>query len=158
VIPADGGGVSTAAAADLKVGAGVLKTFKQRVDKILQDFEGSDGSSSKVGHHTFTQDAVTSAASFYEAVSLHKEYETIHGRITELSKMLSLQIEAMGIASHGAEVGFDNLEEEQRRRFWAIQTKIDREAEAAADRKKQSDHQHAQPRGNGKHVDVKGNL
>ncbi|GAA2322054.1 hypothetical protein OKJ48_18405 [Streptomyces kunmingensis] len=157
MIPADGGGVSTAAAADLKVGAGVLQTFKQRVDKILRDFEGSDGSSSKVGHHTFTQDAVTSAVSFYEAVSLHKEYETIHGRITELSKMLALQIEAMGIASHGAEVGFDNLEEDQRRRFWAIQTKIDLEAEASADRREQSG-QPARPRGDDKHVDVKGNL
>ncbi|MCQ4213886.1 hypothetical protein [Streptomyces longispororuber] len=149
--------MSKAAAADLKVGAGVLKTFKQRVDKILQDFEGSDGSSAKVSHQTFTQDAVTSSAEFHEAVGLHKEYDTIHGRITELSKMLALQIEAMGIAAHGAEIGFDNLEEEQRRRFWAIQTKIDRESEAAAERKKPAG-EHAQQRTGDKNVKVKGNL
>lgn len=156
MIPADmGGGVSTAAAADLKVGADVLTTFKQRVDKILKDFEGSEGSSAKVGNQTFTQDAVTSSAEFHEAVGLHKEYETIHGRVTELSMMLAMQIEAMGIAAHGAEVGFANLEEDQRRRFWEIQYKIDREA-TAADERKYHDKPHG--RSDGKSVNVKEDL
>ncbi|MEU6736888.1 hypothetical protein ABZ929_27470 [Streptomyces physcomitrii] len=122
-----GGGNSQDAAADLKVGAGVLLTFKQRVDKILDEFEGSNGSASKVGHLRFTQGAVTGSADFHEAVALHSEYESIHERITSLSKMLSLQIEAMGIAAHGAEIGFDNLEEDERRRFWEIQTRVDHE-------------------------------
>ncbi|MBO1336042.1 hypothetical protein [Streptomyces sp. VRA16 Mangrove soil] len=127
--------MSTAAAADLRVGAGVLKTFKQRVDKILQDFEGSAASSGKVSHQRFGRDAVAGNDTFNEAVEFHTQYDAIHGRITELSKMLSLQIEAMGIAAHGAEIGFGNLEEDQRRRFWEIQTKIDREATAADERR-----------------------
>lgn len=126
MLPAIEGGVSMAAAADLKVGATVLTTFKQRVDKILEDFENSPGSSGKVQHQRFTQDAVASSSAFGEAVGFHQQYESVHTKITELSKMLSLQIEAMGIAAHGAEIGFDNLEEEQRRRFWAIQSKMKR--------------------------------
>ncbi|WP_263165218.1 hypothetical protein [Streptomyces sp. SCSIO ZS0520] len=133
-----GGGNSQGAAADLKVGAGVLLTFKQRVDKILDEFEGSNGSASKVGHLRFTQGAVTGSADFHEAVALHSEYESIHERITSLSKMLSLQIEAMGIAVHGAEIGFDNLEEDERRRFWEIQTRVDREI--AANEQRQDPH------------------
>ncbi|MFI6880881.1 hypothetical protein ACIBL6_46265 [Streptomyces sp. NPDC050400] len=135
MIPADGGGVSKAAAADLKVGAGVLKTFKQRVDKILQDFEGSDGSSAKVSDQRVNRAALSSGSSqFGEADVLHLQYEQVHSRITSLSKMLGMQIEAMSIASHGAEVGFANLEEDQRRRFWEIQTKIDRERPRDTDR------------------------
>jgi hypothetical protein len=41
-----------------------------------------------------------------------------------LSKVLHLQIEAIGIAVRGAQHGFDNLEEDQRRRFWQIQVQI----------------------------------
>lgn len=127
VIPADGGGVSTAAAADLKVGSEVLKTFKQRVDKILRDFETSAGSSGKVGDQQISRSAITSGSSaFIEADVLHLQYEQVHTRIMSLSKMLGMQIEAMSIASHGAEIGFANLEEDQRRRFWEIQTHIDR--------------------------------
>ncbi|MEV1026723.1 hypothetical protein [Streptomyces sp. NPDC050264] len=135
MIPADmGGGVSTAAAADLKVGADVLATFKQRVDKILREFEGSPGSSTKVGDQQISRAALSSGASpFGEADVLHLQYEQVHSRITSLSKMLGMQIEAMSIASHGAEVGFANLEEDQRRRFWEIQTKIDLSAQDTKD-------------------------
>ena len=39
MLPADmAGGSSPGAAEDLKVGAGVLQTFKQRIDKLLSDF------------------------------------------------------------------------------------------------------------------------
>ncbi|MCX3061771.1 hypothetical protein [Streptomyces beihaiensis] len=149
MIPADMvGGVSKATAADLKVSAGVLKTFKQRVDKILHDFESSPGSSSKVGDQRVSRASISGSSSpFHEADALHSQYEQVHERITSLSKMLGLQIEAMSIASHGAEVGFGNLEEEQRRRFWEIQTKIDREHQQAEAEKK-----HDQKRSDAKQV------
>ena len=55
----------------------------------------------------------------------------MHERLTSLSKSLAHQIEAMGIAAHGADVGFDNLDEEMRQRFWAIQSATDYDAEQA---------------------------
>ena len=61
----------------------------------------------------------------------------MHSELTRLSQTLSDQIEAMGIAVHGADVGFDNLEDDVKRRFWAIQTqaheqeRADRKAKAA---------------------------
>ncbi|MCX4642795.1 MULTISPECIES: hypothetical protein [unclassified Streptomyces] len=137
MLPADMamGGVSAAAAADLKVGAGVLQTFKQRVDKLLAEFEGSAGSAAKVGGHQIPRTALSGVGEFHEADGLHTQYDQVHRQITHLSKMLSLQIEAMGIAAHGAEIGFDNLEEDQRRRYWAIQVRIDREHDAAEQKK-----------------------
>ena len=42
MLPADmTGGASPKTAADLTVGAGVLTTFKQRIDKLLSEFEDS---------------------------------------------------------------------------------------------------------------------
>jgi len=126
------GGVSAAAAADLKVGAGVLQTFKQRVDTLLSEFEGSDGAPSKVGGQRIAPTSLRGAGtSFPEADGLYQQYNVVHERLTSLSKTLSLQIEAMGIAAHGAEVGYDNLEDDQRRRFWAIQAKIEHDEQAA---------------------------
>ncbi|WP_406103600.1 hypothetical protein OG698_15750 [Streptomyces sp. NBC_01003] len=137
MLPADMamGGVSAAAAADLKVGAGVLKSFKQRVDKLLAEFEGSAGSAAKVGGHQIPRNALSGVGEFNEADGLHAQYDHVHQQITHLSKMLSLQIEAIGIAAHGAEIGYDNLEEDQRRRYWAIQVRIDREHDAAEQKK-----------------------
>ncbi|MFB8268436.1 hypothetical protein ACFC96_17760 [Streptomyces sp. NPDC055955] len=134
MLPADMamGGVSAATAADLKVGAGVLKTFKQRVDTLLSEFEGSDGAPSKVGGQRIAPTSLRGAGTkFPEADGLYEQYNIVHERLTSLSKTLSLQIEAMGIAAHGAEVGYGNLEDEQRRRFWAIQSKIEHDQQAA---------------------------
>jgi hypothetical protein len=55
---------------------------------------------------------------------LYEQYNAVHERLTTLSKTLHLQIEAIGIAVQGAHQGFENLEEEQRRRFWEIQMEI----------------------------------
>ncbi|MET7360892.1 hypothetical protein ABZS76_20935 [Streptomyces sp. NPDC005562] len=66
-------------------------------------------------------------SAFPEADGLYKQYDQVHERLTSLSKMLGEQIDAMGIAVHGADVGFDNLEEGLRQRFWEIQARIDRD-------------------------------
>ncbi|MET7516270.1 hypothetical protein ABZS88_22860 [Streptomyces sp. NPDC005480] len=152
MLPADMamGGVSAATAADLKVGAGVLKSFKERVDKLLTEFEGSDGSPAKVGNQVIQPTSLRGAGtSFPEADGLYQQYNVVHERLTSLSKTLSLQIEAMGIAAHGAEVGYDKLEDEQRRRFWAIQAKIEHD-EQAAEREKAG--KPAAPRNDKKHA------
>jgi hypothetical protein len=104
-----------------------LKTFKKRVDTLLANFEGSAGSSSKVGDHRVSRASFSGIGKFDEATALYTQYHRVHERLTSLSKNLGMQIEALRIAVHGADVGFDNVEEELRQRFWEIQTKIDRE-------------------------------
>lgn len=129
MLPADAGG-----GADLRRGLEALKTFKKRVDGLLSNFEGSAAGSAKVAAHTISRASFSGTGDFAEAGGLHTEYERVHQHITSLSKSLGLQIEALQIAVHGADIGFDNLEEDLRRRFWEIRTEIDRKhSEATSD-------------------------
>lgn len=131
------GGVSASAAADLKVGAGVLMTFKQRIDKLLSEFESSAGSATKVGEHRVSLASLRGPGQFHEAETLFTNYGNFHEQMIQLSKSLGMQIEAMGIATQGAQNGFDTLDEEQRRRFHDIQVEVDRQYREA--QKAQSD-------------------
>ncbi|QKW11191.1 hypothetical protein HUT18_27095 [Streptomyces sp. NA04227] len=110
--------------ADLFRGVEALKNFKTRIDTVLTDFEASAGGSGKVGQHLLARASFSGAdIPFPEADDLHSAYNQVHERLTSLSRMLGDQIEAMGIAVQGADIGFDNLDEEMRRRFHTIQTR-----------------------------------
>nr|WP_055694473.1 hypothetical protein [Streptomyces prasinopilosus] len=126
MLPADMvGGVSTARAMNLEVTGEALSTFVKRVDGILSDLEGSPGNPRRVGSQTIKPGSLAgNPSAFPEAQDLYVQYNQVHEKLTSLSRALHLQIEAIGIAVKGAHVGFDNLEEEQRRRFWAIQVQM----------------------------------
>lgn len=129
MLPTDGhGGAAPSSDADVKRGLEALKTFRRRINTLLTEFEGSAGGSSEVVTQKVSRASFSGAGSaFPEADGLYSQYDQVHERLTSLSKMLGEQIDAMGIAVHGADVGFDNLDEDLRQRFWAIQTKVDRE-------------------------------
>ncbi|MEV8525400.1 hypothetical protein AB0451_14785 [Streptomyces sp. NPDC052000] len=117
---------------DLRKGLEALTTFKRKVDGVLTQFEGSHGSPMKIGDHQIARASFSAGgAAFPEADGLFTQYHRVHERLTSLSKSLGHQIEAMGIAVHGADIGFDNLDEETRQRFWAIQSMTDYDAEQA---------------------------
>jgi len=126
VLPADMvGGVSATRAANLEASGEALDKFVSRVDAVLRDLEASAGNPTRVGAQTIRQGALSSGTgAFHEADNLHSQYGAVHQQLTTLSKTLHLQIEAIGIAVQGAKGGFDQLEEDQRRRFWEIQTQI----------------------------------
>ncbi|WP_425587955.1 hypothetical protein [Streptomyces marokkonensis] len=132
--------MSTARAANLEVTGEALSTFVKRVDGALSDLEGSPGNPKRVGAQTIKPGSLNSgsADAFPEAHALYLEYNRVHEKLTSLSKTLHLQIEAISIAVQGAHVGFDNLEEEQRRRFWAIQMQIE-QVEGTADGKQRTE-------------------
>jgi hypothetical protein len=127
VLPADMvGGVSATRAANLEASGEALDVFVKRVDNVLKTLEGSAGNPAKVQAQTIRATSLTSgaAADFPEAHGLYNQYKRVHDELTKLSRSLHLQIEAIGIAVQGARIGFDNLEEEQRQRFWAIQAQV----------------------------------
>lgn len=139
MLPADSGGGGSA---DLKRGLEALTTFKKRVDGVLSTFTGSAGSSTKVEAQRISRASFSGAGKFDEASGLYTQYHRVHESLTSLSKTLSMQIEALQIAVHGADIGFDNLEEDQRQRFWEIQTEVGREhAQAQSDKKLADDDQ-----------------
>ncbi|MGW1871043.1 hypothetical protein ACWCPS_36560 [Streptomyces mauvecolor] len=117
---------------DLEKGMEALTTFKKKVDAVLTQFEGSHGSPTKIGDQQIARASFSAGtAAFPEADGLFTQYHRVHERLTSLSKSLAHQIEAMGIAAHGADIGFDNLDEEMRQRFWAIQSATDYDADQA---------------------------
>jgi hypothetical protein len=124
VLPADmGGGVS---AANLEASGDALKKFVSRVDGVLRDLEKSAGNPTRVGSQGIRQGSLRSGTgTFHEAEALYGTFNAVHEKLTALSKTLHLQIEAIGIAVLGAKGTFDNLEEEQRRRFYEIRLEIE---------------------------------
>ncbi|XUL91506.1 hypothetical protein ACQ86D_36930 [Streptomyces galilaeus] len=139
MLPADMvGGVSATRAANLEASNEALTTFMKRVDAVLRGLESSAGNPTKVGAQTIKMTSLSSGqeSDFPEAHALYSQYERVHKELTSLSKSLHLQIEAIGIAVQGAHRGFDNLEEEQRQRFWAIQSQIQQTQDARDDKQR----------------------
>ncbi|MCC5478609.1 hypothetical protein ACFV2N_34170 [Streptomyces sp. NPDC059680] len=138
----DGGG------SDLRRGLEALQTFKSRVDALLDTFERSPGDPKKVGMHTLSLTSFCGTGQFAEATDLHSHYQTVHEQITSLSQTLKLQIEAMQIAVHGADIGYDKLEDDLRRRFHEIRTQVneqideqDAKTQAGTQQKRTDQHQ-----------------
>jgi len=141
VLPADMvGGVSATRAANLEASGEALGLFVKRVDAVLRDLEGSAGNPTRVGAQTISRSSLHSGGhgDFSEADDLYRQYNTAHEKLTSLSRVLHLQIEAIGIAVQGAAHGFGNLEEDQRQRFWEIQSEIE-SGQSSAGAKRASD-------------------
>ncbi|MBD3934771.1 hypothetical protein IF129_24810 [Streptomyces chumphonensis] len=104
---------------DFRRAAESLKDFKKRVDGIIENLEKSAASRTSISANAVVPKA-SYGTGFSEAEDLSYEYERIHEHLTALSQTFTDQIDAMGIAVLGADIGFDNLEEDLKRRFWEI--------------------------------------
>ncbi|CAM5607302.1 MULTISPECIES: hypothetical protein [Streptomyces] len=125
---------------DLRRGVGALETFKKRVDALLADLEGSAAGKSKVAAQKVSRASLSGPnARFAEADGLYTQYNRVHESLISLSKSLGDQIEYLSLGVHAAAVGFDNVDDETRRRFHEIQTRMDREREEAVKQKQRSD-------------------
>lgn len=126
--PGGGGGTG-----DLRRGVGALETFKKRVDALLADFEGSAASKTKVADQKVSRASLSGPnARFAEADGLYTQYNRVHTSLVSLSRSLGDQIEYLSLGVHAAAVGFDNVEDDIRRRFYEIQTRMDQEREKHA--------------------------
>ncbi|MEU0007363.1 hypothetical protein ABZ079_24555 [Streptomyces sp. NPDC006314] len=116
----------------MRRGIDALAKFKGNVDKALEAFEGAPGNPSRLAEHKLSAGSFSgSNIPFQEATELHGKYEQVHERLTSLSKNLGLQIEALRLATHAADVTYDGTEDEVRRRFWEIRTHLDEEHQKA---------------------------
>lgn len=118
-------------------GAGELQKFKTKVDGILRNLEGTAGGKQGVASQTITEGALCGEGyEFAEAHDLFATYKVVHAELERLSRTIGDQLECIGIAVHGADVGFDNLELDQQRRFWKLQNrvKVSNEEAAAAEK------------------------
>ena len=118
---------------DLERGLGALTEFQTKVNGLLSDLRGGDAGGTKVAEAVVTRESFgTSAGGFAEADGFFTQYERVHQAVLSLSKQLSDEIELLRIAVRGADIGFDNLEDEFRHRFHTIKARLDMERDEQA--------------------------
>ncbi|WSV67552.1 hypothetical protein OG623_08240 [Streptomyces sp. NBC_01012] len=109
-----------------------MEKFQKSVNALLADLESSPAGKSKVAAQTVSRNAFSGQnASFAEADGLYVQYNRVHESLVTLSKSLGEQIEYLSLGVHAAAVGFDNVDEDTRRRFYEIQAHMDAEREKA---------------------------
>ncbi|MER5501810.1 MULTISPECIES: hypothetical protein [unclassified Streptomyces] len=135
---------------DLRRGVGALEKFRGRVNALLAELEGSAGGRTKIAAQTVSRAALSGQNTcFAEADGLYTQYNRVHDALVSLSKSLGDQIEYLSLGVHAAAVGFDNVDDDTRRRFYEIQVRLDKEREqekAGAERAGKAE----QPRSDGK--------
>ena len=131
----DGGPGGVSAGSDLERDVGALKRFQTRVNALLTKLESSAGGGTKVAEQRIARASLSGGnAAFAEADGLYSQYNRVHEALVSLSKMLGDQIEGLSIGVHAADVGYDNVEEAVRRRYAAIQERLDLEQEKSGKR------------------------
>ncbi|MFJ3781399.1 hypothetical protein [Streptomyces sp. NPDC090093] len=121
---------------DLERGVGELKKFRDRVDGIITDLANGAGGATRLGANQVTRDSLGVGIPFKEADGFFGEYDRVQKALVALSKSLGGQIELLQIGVHAADVGYDNVEDDQRRRFYEIRTRLADEREEAIKQEK----------------------
>ncbi|MFF8423074.1 MULTISPECIES: hypothetical protein [unclassified Streptomyces] len=125
---------------DLRRGVGALEKFQSRVNTLLADLEGSAAGKSKIAAQTVSRAALSGQnACFAEADGLYTQYNRVHEALVSLSKSLGDQIEYLSLGVHAAAVGFENVDDDVRRRFYEIQARLDKE-KAQAEKTEKPEH------------------
>ncbi|MFC8231128.1 hypothetical protein [Streptomyces sp. NPDC057287] len=115
---------------DLRKGVGALEKFQKSVNALLTELESSPAGKSKVAAQTVSRTSFSGQnACFAEADGLYTQYNRVHESLVTLSKSLGDQIEYLSLGVHAAAVGFDNVDDDTRRRFYEIQAGLDKERE-----------------------------
>lgn len=120
-----------AAPANMKVELETLTTFKNRIDGMLKDLDASDAAPKKIGQDRLQQAHL--GTGFGESSKLMSTYNHVHDRLETLSQLLADQIEMMSLSVNGAHDDYHNMDEDQRRRMWAIYDTTDQHYDPALD-------------------------
>ncbi|MBQ1123512.1 hypothetical protein ACH4RA_08045 [Streptomyces smyrnaeus] len=125
-VPSSGKVSSSSPKGDLERRAEALKKLKKRIDGVISELDTSPAAKHKVSCRRVTRKSLSGESIPYtEADDLFAKYSEVHETLTLLSSNLRDQIDATGIAIKGADRGFDNLEEDEKRLFWQIQARVE---------------------------------
>ncbi|MFJ6939483.1 hypothetical protein [Streptomyces sp. NPDC101132] len=148
------GGLAGAVAAQAKamsVEVESMQKFKTRVDELLTKLEGSQAAPKAFADGTLPSGDL--GKGFHEADGLYGAYNTVHGELTNLSKALAGQIEALSIAVEGSRVGYENVDEDIKQRMRRLhadaEKRYDRKRDPEADEREGG---HAQDPAGGPHT------
>ncbi|MEU3185946.1 hypothetical protein ABZ707_17345 [Streptomyces sp. NPDC006923] len=121
---------------DLDVDASELIKFKNRVDGLLTKLDNSAAAPTRLADGAVPEGDL--GTNFSEATVLHSAHVRVHQELRNLSKGLAGQIEALGIAVDGSRKGYENIDDDIKRRMQRISHDAQRDWErrAAEDREK----------------------
>ncbi|MEU6486398.1 hypothetical protein [Streptomyces sp. NPDC046887] len=96
------------------------------MDRLLTEFEGGAAGKTRVADPGVTRDSLGTGMCFAEADGFYTQYNRVHQSLLTLSKSLNDQIELYRLGVHAADVGYDDVDDDTRRSFHAIYTKLDK--------------------------------
>ncbi|MEU9705749.1 hypothetical protein [Streptomyces sp. NPDC047981] len=102
----------------LEVGEVTLQSFYARMQKLVEELQGSPAEHTKIGEQKVT--AASYGTGFTAATELHSAYEKVRTRLEELTRTFGETIEGMGLAATIADKGYAGVDEEERERYAAI--------------------------------------
>ncbi|MFH8934698.1 hypothetical protein [Streptomyces griseosporeus] len=138
MLPSDSGGSTTSSATggswvsnifdtaknavqDIQTEFTSFTKFRQRIDELIRDLKESQAGPKKVGEDQVSRTQFGGGdASWVEAAGLHKSYEKVITDLESFSKLLGDCMEAMSIAVLASHKGYDNIDDDVRRRMAAI--------------------------------------
>ncbi|MFB7269898.1 hypothetical protein [Streptomyces sp. NPDC056244] len=140
---ASGGSGGGRGSADLNVDASELIKFKNRVDGLLTKLDESPAAPTQMeGGQVARGDLGTG---FSEADELYGVYKRVHTELQNLSQGLAGQIEALGIAVEGSRRGYENIDDDIRRRM----QRISQSAQEEYDRRQEERRREQEPAADG---------
>ncbi|MGW2019576.1 hypothetical protein [Streptomyces sp. NPDC001927] len=111
----------------LEVGEVTLQSFYSRMQKLVEELQGSPAEHTKIGEQKVT--AASYGTGFTAATELHSAYEKVRTRLEELTRTFGETIEGMGLAATIADKGYTGVDEEERERYAAIRKRTKEEYE-----------------------------
>lgn len=111
-----------------------MVSFKKRVDKLLEDLQGSPADPRQVGTTSAKRSHFGGGdGAWAEAAGLCASYEIVVEQLKQLSKLMGDCLEGMGIAVVSAKDGYGGTDEDIRRRMLAIQRNTQQHYDAERD-------------------------
>ncbi|MQY16176.1 hypothetical protein SRB5_63720 [Streptomyces sp. RB5] len=121
-------------ASNLKVSYESMGDFRKQVQSALDTLRNSKGAPQVVADQTVEQHALHSGSSFAEAEGLTAHYTAVQQTLTQMADLVDRLLDALEIAMRGAESGYQNLDEDERRRFHTVNTEVyDRREQARSE-------------------------
>ncbi|MEV6104492.1 hypothetical protein AB0M28_07200 [Streptomyces sp. NPDC051940] len=111
-------------ARNLRVSYETMETFRNRVQGILSTLRDSKAAPQVVADQRVESHALHSGPKFAEAEALSAQYTAVQLRLTQMADVADRLLDALGIALRGAEHGYQNLDEDERRRFHSVNTEV----------------------------------
>ncbi|GGT27448.1 hypothetical protein [Streptomyces purpureus] len=104
-----------------------MKDFKGRIDRLLQGLRESPASPDKVGTDRVERTQFGGGGGAWaEASGLFTAYGNVITQLEKLSQLLADCMEGMGIAVVASKDGFENLDDDIRRRMMAINARTEK--------------------------------